>query len=160
MSSDMVSVTAMLRGATPMVDTLGIEVLELDTDHAVLRLPNLSTTQNHVGGPHAGAIFTAGESAAAALMVARFGHLIARDVEPAVGLAVKGEIAWSNLVTTDVLLTATSTSHTDEVEAEFLNGGKPQWTTDIVFRRSNDDAECARMSVVLTLVRPRPPTAS
>ena len=109
---DPTTFTAAIRASAPLIDTLSIEVLDV-TDRVLLRLPNEVGSRNHMGGPHAGAIFTLGETAAACYMLVRLGHLLDRGV----ALAVSADIAWSKLARCAVI--------------------------------------AGRMSVVLTLVRPR-----
>ncbi len=145
--------TAFLQTSAPLTGTLGIQVLELDADHAVLRLPDTVPSHNHLGGPHAGAIFTLGESAAATLMAARFASWLDR----AVPLAMSGTIEWSKLARSSVTATATMMRPGDEVEAELAAGERPEWDTEIVFVRDQDGEECARMQVRLTLKLRQPP---
>ena len=56
----------------PMVGTLSLEFLKLDETTAVVRLPDQPEYHNHIGGPHAGAMFTLGESASGALGAGQF----------------------------------------------------------------------------------------
>ena len=60
----------------PLVATLGIEVRQaVVTDAEVVAqtyLPDRPEQRNHVGGPHAGAMFTAAESATGAVIQAAF----------------------------------------------------------------------------------------
>lgn len=149
-----VDATEALRTSTPFARTLGLEVLSVDDEHALLRLPAAAGLANHVGGPHAGAIFTLGESAAATLMLRRFGAWLDR----AVPLAVSAQIAWSKLARSSVTAHATADGVTERVEAELVAGARPEWETTVVFRREEDGEECARMAVVLTLkpLRPNP----
>lgn len=149
-ASDPVALTAALRASAPMLDTLGVEVLELG-DRVRLRMPNEERIRNHVGGPHAGAIFTLGETTAATLMMVRLGHLLDR----AVPLAVSGDIRWTKLARCAVIAEASMSVDPADLEREFLAGGRPEWSTRIAFTREDDGAPCAEMSVVLTLVRPR-----
>ncbi|MFI5098930.1 MAG: PaaI family thioesterase [Actinomycetes bacterium] len=146
--------TEALRASTPFARTLGIEVLAVDGEHALLRLPAAEGIANHVGGPHAGAIFTLGESAAATLMLQRFGGWLDR----AVPLAVAAQISWSKLALSAVTAHASADGVVERVEAELAEGRRPEWETTVVFRREEDGEECARMSVVLTLrpLRPNP----
>ena len=149
-ATDPAALTTAMRASAPMLDTLAIEVLE-SGDRVRLRMPNEERIRNHVGGPHAGAIFTLGETTAATLMMVRLGHLLDR----AVPLAVSGQIRWSKLARCAVIAEATMAVDPAELEREFLSGGRPEWSTDIAFIREDDGAPCAEMSVVLTLVRPR-----
>jgi acyl-coenzyme A thioesterase PaaI-like protein len=146
--------TDALRTSTPFARTLGMEVLSVDRDHALLRLPAAAAFANHVGGPHAGAIFTLGESAAATLMLRRFGGWLDRTVP----LAVGARISWSKLARSSVTALATAEGVTARVEAELAEGRRPEWETTVLFRREEDGEECASMSVVLTLkpLRPNP----
>lgn len=139
--------TAALRSSAPFIATLGLEVLELDDEHAVLRIPDIEAVHNHVGGPHAGAIFSLGESAAAALLVHHFGAWLDR----AVPLAIEGTIRWTRLARSAVTAEATMLRPPADVRDELERGERPEWQSRIVFRREEDGAECAEMTVVLTL---------
>ena len=57
---DFEAVKASMPTLVPMVGTLDLEFLELDERTAVLRLPDQKAYHNHIGGPHAGAMFTLG----------------------------------------------------------------------------------------------------
>ena len=63
MSADHKSVGEMLAATVPMAGTLNLEFLETTAERAVVRLPDQPAYHNHVGGPHAGAMFTLAESA-------------------------------------------------------------------------------------------------
>ena len=147
---DPVALTAAMRESAPLIDTLSIEVIDVG-ERVRLRLPDEVRSRNHVGGPHAGAIFTLGETAAACYMLVRLGHLL----DCGVALAVSAEIAWLKLARCAVIAEATSVANVAEIEREFVAGGRPEWSTDICFIREDDGEVCGRMSVVLTLVRPR-----
>jgi acyl-coenzyme A thioesterase PaaI-like protein len=77
----------------PFVKTLGLEYLELSEGRAVLRLADQPAFHNHLGGPHAGAIFTLAESASGAVVIGSFEDLLSR-VTP---LAASAEIAYTKL---------------------------------------------------------------
>ena len=111
--------TERLHAATPFARTLAIEVLDVDDRHALLRLPARDDLANHVGGPHAGAIFTLGEAAAAVLMLQRFGDWMDR----AVPLAVSAAIEWSRLARSSVTAEATADGVADRVRAPARGGG-------------------------------------
>jgi uncharacterized protein (TIGR00369 family) len=143
-------VTAAIRSRTPFVRTLGIDVLEVDDQHALLRMPSAEPILNHVGGPHAGAIFTLGETAAAALLVHRYQSWLDR----AVPLAVGATIRWSKVARSAVTAEARADGQDGapvHVDAELTAGRRPEWETSIVFRREEDGEVCAEMTVVLTL---------
>ena len=148
--NDPAVLTALMRASTPLVDTLGVEVLECER-RVRLRLPNLEGSRNHVGGPHAGAIFTLGETTAAALMLLRVGHLLDR----AKPLAVRAEIGWSKLARCAVIAETVTDIDAAWIERELQAGGRPEWTTTVRFEREDDGAACGEMSVMLTLVHLR-----
>lgn len=97
------SVGEMLAATVPMARTLRLEFLETSPEKAVVALPDQSEYHNHVGGPHAGAMFTLGESASGAVVLAAFGDQLSR----AVPLAVGAEIAYRKLAMGEVTATAT-----------------------------------------------------
>ena len=143
--------TAKVQGASAFVSALGIEVLELDRDHALLRLPDRAQARNHMGGPHAGAIFSLGETAAATLLVENFEHWLVTMVP----LVVSAEISWSKLARSAVTAEARMLRPAEQIEAELTAGTRPQWANRVMFRREQDAGPCAEMSVVLTLVQRR-----
>jgi len=147
--------TGALHATTPLAATLGLEVLEVTPQRVQLVLPNLPGSRNHVAGPHAGAIFTAGETAAGLLAVANFGEWLDRKV----GLAVRGQIEWLKLARTAVIVSAVLDVDPADVRRLLDAGERPQWATAITCTRGEDEAVCATMSVELTLVDRRPTPA-
>ncbi|MGB3676555.1 MAG: DUF4442 domain-containing protein, partial [Candidatus Nanopelagicales bacterium] len=73
MPMDLEAVKVGFPQAVPMVATLSLTFDELDHQTASMTLPDQSAYHNHVGGPHAGAMFTLAESASGALVLANFG---------------------------------------------------------------------------------------
>lgn len=136
----------MLAAAVPMVRTLNLEFVEVGPERAVLRLPDQPDYHNHIGGPHAGAMFTLAESASGAIVLTAFGDQLAR----AVPLAVRAEIAYKKLATGPVTATATLGRPAAEVVAELDAGGRPEFPVDIAIQRE-DGAVTGEMTVVWTL---------
>src|SRR4051812_41252431 len=89
-SPELSALAAELRKAVPFVRTLGLEYLEIGPDRAVLRLPDDAAHHNHVGGPHAGALFTLAESAAGAVVLAALFDQLSRGTP----LVVRAEIGY------------------------------------------------------------------
>lgn len=58
--------------AVPFVGHLGIEIVEVGAGEATVRLPRRPELNNHVGSQHAGALFTAAETASGAAFVGAF----------------------------------------------------------------------------------------
>ncbi|WP_030380947.1 MULTISPECIES: DUF4442 domain-containing protein [unclassified Streptomyces] len=140
------SVGEMLAATVPMARTLRLEFLETSPEKAVVALPDQSEYHNHVGGPHAGAMFTLGESASGAVVLAAFGDQLSR----AVPLAVGAEIAYRKLAMGEVTATATLGRPAAEVVAELDAGRRPEFPVSVALRRA-DGAVTGEMTVVWTL---------
>src|SRR6478609_1238985 len=102
MSAEQMTAGEMLAATVPMVRTLNLEYEETTAERAVLRLPDQAEYHNHVGGPHAGAMFTLAESASGAVVLAAFADQLSR----AVPLAVRAEISYKKLAMGPVTATA------------------------------------------------------
>lgn len=140
------SVGEMLVATVPMARTLNLEFLETTAERAVVRLPDQAEYHNHVGGPHAGAMFTLAESASGAIVIAAFGDRMTR----AVPLAVRAEIGYRKLAMGEVTATATLGRPIAEVVAELDEGKRPEFPVAIEIRRG-DGAVTGEMTVVWTL---------
>ena len=146
MSADQMSIGEMLAATVPMARTLNLQFLETTPDKAVVALPDQSDYHNHVGGPHAGAMFTLGESASGAIVLAAFGDQLSR----AVPLAVSAEIAYKKLAMGAVTATATLGRPAAAVVAELDAGERPEFPVTIEIQRG-DGAVTGVMTVVWTL---------
>ena len=104
----------------PFVKTLGLEYLELGEGRAVLRLSDDPAFHNHVGGPHAGAIFTLAESASGAVVIGSFEDLLGQ-VTP---LAASAEISYTKLQKGPVAAEATLGRPAADVRAELAETGR------------------------------------
>ncbi|MER6118489.1 DUF4442 domain-containing protein [Streptomyces sp. NPDC001743] len=136
----------MVAASVPMVRTLNLEFLESTADRAVVRMPDQPDFHNHVGGPHAGAMFTLAESASGAIVMAAFGDQLTR----AVPLAVNAQIAYKKLAMGEVTATATLGRPVADVVAELDAGGRPEFPVAIEIRRA-DGAVTGEMTVIWTL---------
>ncbi|MFF9896052.1 MULTISPECIES: DUF4442 domain-containing protein [Streptomyces] len=151
MSADQMSIGEMLAATVPMARTLNLEFVETTPERAVVVLPDQGDYHNHVGGPHAGAMFTLGESASGAIVLAAFGDQLSR----AVPLAVRADIAYKKLAMGTVKATATLGRPAAEVVAELDAGRRPEFPVRIDITRE-DGAVTGEMSVTWTL-RPNDP---
>jgi acyl-coenzyme A thioesterase PaaI-like protein len=129
-----------------MARTLGIEFGDVTPQRAVARLPDQPALHNHVGGPHAGALFTLGESASGAVVLAAFGEQLAR----AVPLAVRAEIAYRKLARGAVTATAVLGRPAAEVAAELDAGQRPEFGVTVTIECA-DGTVTAEMTVIWTL---------
>jgi acyl-coenzyme A thioesterase PaaI-like protein len=145
-TTDFESISAGLRDAVPFVRTLDLEFLELDATRALLRLPDEAAHHNHVGGPHAGAMFTLGESASGAVVIAAFMDVLDR----AVPLAVRAEIGYRKFAKGPVLAEATLEGSAEEVVAKLDAGERPEFPITIELR-TEDGTVTGTMRVVWTL---------
>ncbi|MBE3001818.1 DUF4442 domain-containing protein [Nocardiopsis sp. HNM0947] len=132
--------------AVPFARTLGVTFTDLDYGHAVMRLPDNADHHNHVGGPHAGAMFTLAESASGAIVIGTFGD----QLERAVPLAVSAEIRYLKLAMGDVTADAKLGRDRDEIVAELDKGERPEFPVEIELR-TDDGTVTGRMTVVWTL---------
>ncbi len=127
MALDSDTVAALLPQVVPMVGTLSLSVVEVEPQRAVLRLPDQAAFHNHLGGPHAGAMFTLAESASGALVLANFGDMLDRLVP----LAVEATIRYEAVAMGGVTAVATMASTAAEVLAELDAGERPEFLVEI-----------------------------
>lgn len=127
----------------PFVKTLGLEYLELGEGRAVLRLSDDTAFHNHVGGPHAGAIFTLAESASGAVVLGSFEDLLP-TVTP---LAASATIAYTKLQKGPVTAEALLGRPAAEVRAELEATGKTVQFPIEVTMRDGDGTETSRMTI-------------
>ncbi|WP_435130730.1 DUF4442 domain-containing protein [Actinacidiphila sp. bgisy144] len=146
MSDTLSPIGEILSSTVPMVRTLGLEYLETTAERAVVALPDRPEYRNHVGGPHAGAMFTAGESASGAVVIGAFGDQLTR----AVPLPVRVEVTYTKIARGQVRATATLGRPAADVVAELDTGRRPEFPVEVVLTRE-DGAETGRMTVVWTL---------
>ncbi|MBB1243322.1 DUF4442 domain-containing protein [Streptomyces durbertensis] len=146
MSENQPSIGDMLTASVPMVATLNLEYVETGAERAVLRLPDQPAYHNHVGGPHAGAMFTLAESASGAIVLAAFAGELGR----AVPLAVRAEIAYKKLAMGPVTATAELGRPAAEVIKELDAGERPEFPVNITINRE-DGAVTGEMTIVWTL---------
>lgn len=142
---DLDAVKTMFPSVVPMVGTLDLEFVELTPTTAVMVLPDQKPYHNHLGGPHAGAMFTLAESASGALVLSNFGDRL-DTVTP---LAVSAEIRYLAVAMGPVTATARMTRTAEEVLAELAEGKRPEFAVDIDL--SAGGSQTGQMTVVWTL---------
>ncbi|GAA2643504.1 DUF4442 domain-containing protein [Streptomyces lunalinharesii] len=148
MSSDSLpSIGDMMAASVPMVRTLNLEFTETTAERAVVRMADQPDFHNHVGGPHAGAMFTLAESASGAIVMTAFGDQLGR----AVPLAVGAEIGYKKLAMGAVTATAVLGRPVSEVIAELDAGERPEFPVKVEITRDKDGAVTGEMTIVWTL---------
>lgn len=146
MSETLPSTGELLAATVPMVRTLNLQFGETTAERAVVTLPDQPDFHNHVGGPHAGAMFTLAESASGAIVLSAFGDQLSR----AVPLAVRAEIAYAKLAMGPVTATAELGRPVADVVAELDAGERPEFPVRVTIRRE-DGAVTGEMSIIWTL---------
>lgn len=141
--SDYAAIREQMPELVPFVKTLGLEYLELDAERAVLRLRDEPTFHNHVGGPHAGAIFTLAESASGAVVIGSFEDLLS-TVTP---LAASAQIAYTKLAKGPVTAEAVLGRPAADIRAELDATGKTVQFPVEVTMRNDEGVETARMTI-------------
>lgn len=91
--TDFDAIAAGMTQAVPFAAHLGLEVESISPGEAVVRLPEGQELTNHVGSQHAGALFTAAETASGAAFVGAFAERMG-DVTP---LARSAEISYERI---------------------------------------------------------------
>jgi acyl-coenzyme A thioesterase PaaI-like protein len=135
----------------PFARTLGLSIVDVGVDddgavRAVAELPDAESIHNHVGGPHAGAMFSLGESASGAVVMAAFGDHMHRGVP----LAVRADIAYRKVAMGLVRATARLRRPVSEVLAELDAGTRPEFAVAIEIT-TPDCTVTAEMTVVWTI---------
>jgi uncharacterized protein (TIGR00369 family) len=97
--------------AVPFAGHLDLEITEVGEGEATVVLPDRPELKNHVGSQHAGALFTAAETASGAAFVGAFAERMG-DVTP---LARSAEIAYEKIASGAI--TAKGTLGVDAAEA-------------------------------------------
>lgn len=141
--TDYEAIKTLMPELVPFVKTLGLEYLEVSEGRAVLRLSDDTAFHNHVGGPHAGAIFTLAESASGAVVIGAFEDLLA-TVTP---LAANATITYVKLQQGPVTAEATLGRAAAEVRAELAETGKTvQFPVEVIMRDTRDQ-ETSRLTI-------------
>jgi uncharacterized protein (TIGR00369 family) len=117
----------LLLRTVPFARTLGITFDSADGGRAVCRLPDRPDLHNHVGGPHAGALFTLAESASGAAMLTAFGDQLGR----AVPLATASTVRYLKLAKGEIVASARLLAPRDEVVAKLDAGERPEFDVEV-----------------------------
>lgn len=125
----------LMHSVVPMVATLGLEYPEVSAEHAVVVLRDQPAYRNHVGGPHAAAMFAAAESATGAAAIAAFGDLMDR----AVLLPTTVTMEYVAIARGDLTATARIDADIAEARARFDAGERPEF--DIACDITNEAGE-------------------
>ncbi len=124
---DFHTLVAQMPTVVPMVGTLELEFLELAPQRVLLRLPDKPEYRNHVGGPHAGAMFTLAETATGAIVLGNFGMLLDR----ATPLPVDASIRFKKIAMGPMYAEALMHDTPESIVARLDAGERPEFRIDV-----------------------------
>jgi acyl-coenzyme A thioesterase PaaI-like protein len=136
--------------APGFLGTLGPELVSVDGEKAVLRLDAGPHLHNHVGGPHAAALFGLGELAAFALLLRALGPEVRSGGVPFIK---SGSIEYQALVTEPVVATARILDDLAGVRARFEERGSVSFDCEVVFTLQASGQQSTVMRPRMTLKR-------
>ena len=139
-------IPALIHGSQGFVGTLGPRVLEVDP--ALLRLDAGPELHNHLGGPHAAAIFGLGETAAFVVLLRVFGDLVEQGAVP---LVASTQIAYSAVATGPLLAQAELTGDEASARAALAAKGRARFDVEVRVRREADGVETAVATYAMAL---------
>ncbi|MET8337097.1 DUF4442 domain-containing protein [Streptosporangium canum] len=139
-------VGAFMLQSVPFARTLDISFDKVEPGFAVARMPDRADLHNHVGGPHAGALFSLAESASGAAMLSAFGDQLAR----ATPLAANAAIRYVKLAMGEVVAEARLRASREEVVAKLDAGERPEFEVAVEIR-TTDGTLVSEMTVAWTL---------
>ena len=103
--------------AVPFNAHVGLEVVEAGEGRAVVRLPDVPATKNHVGGPHAAAMYAAAEAASGAAVFSAFGDRLGDVIPLLAGASVDYRKLAMGVATARAELTVTRESVLEALDA-------------------------------------------
>ncbi|MFZ9987522.1 MAG: DUF4442 domain-containing protein [Candidatus Nanopelagicales bacterium] len=112
----------LMHQVVPMVATLGLEYGEVTPERTVVVLRDQPPYRNHVGGPHAAAMFAVGESATGAAAISAFGDMMDR----AVLLPVTATMDYLAIARGDITATARIDGDIAAARRIFDDGARPE----------------------------------
>ena len=139
-------IPALIANARGFVGTLGPQVL--DVQAARLRLDAGPELHNHLGGPHAAAIFGLGETAAYVVLLRVFGDLVEQGAVP---LVKSSQIGYTAIATGPLLAEAQLTGDEASARSALADRGRASFDVEVRFRRESDDVETAVATYVMAL---------
>ncbi len=146
----MIDPKTLIEGSPGFATTLGLTIEQSSRDRAVGRLDAGAHLFNHVGGPHAAAVYGLGELTSFALLLEVFGDLVEGGAVP---LVKEGTIRYSAIATGPLLATATLQDDEAGARASLEQRGRATFAVEVVFTRETDDVQTASASYRMALLR-------
>lgn len=145
------TISETFRASVPFSAHLGIRITEV-VDGGAIRAraiaPDPENQRNHVGGPHAGVLFTLGETASGGVIMAAF-----RDHPELLALPVSCQISFLKIARGEPWAVAEVVGGRASIErmlTEFAAGTRPE--CDVEVEVATTDGICSRMQVRWTVV--------
>jgi uncharacterized protein (TIGR00369 family) len=113
--------------AVPFAGHLNLEITEVSAGEATVLLPERPELLNHVGSQHAGALFTAAETASGAAFVAAFAERMG-DLTP---LARSAEISYEKIAKGEITARGRLAMPAEEALATLDAEGKVEFPCEI-----------------------------
>jgi acyl-coenzyme A thioesterase PaaI-like protein len=127
MSVDYAAMATGYQGLIPFAKFIGLQVKSIGPGVATVVLPEAPTTMNHVQSQHAGALFTAGESASGGAFIGTFAERMG-EITP---LAQSAEITYKKIARGDITANATFNADTAAIFEELDREGKVRFTVQV-----------------------------
>jgi acyl-coenzyme A thioesterase PaaI-like protein len=119
--------------AVPFVGHLNLEITSIGEGEATVVLPERPELLNHVDSQHAGALFTAAETASGAAFVGAFAERMG-DVTP---LARSAEVAYEKIAEGPITATATLGINAEAALATLDAEGKVEFPCEVELTNKN-----------------------
>ena len=134
----------------PMAATLDLQPVSVQPQTAVVSMPDNPAFRNHVGGPHAGALFTMAEGAAGSLLFGNFFD----NLDELTPLITGATIEYYQLAMGDTYAVANMQPTPEELLAQFRAGTRPEWPVEVDIKTA-DGTVTAHMTATMTLAKRR-----
>ena len=131
-----------MNAAVPFIRHVGLELQQVEPGRAVVLLPDEEHLANHVGSRHAGALFTAGETASGGAFVGAVAERLA-ELRPLVRGA---SITYTKVARGPITATGTLDRPVDELLAAVEGDGAVDFAIDVHLTDESGDL-VARMNV-------------
>lgn len=148
MTAAEIDVTTVFAEAQGFLRTLGPTLVEATAEQAVCRLDAGPELHNHLGGPHAAALFGLGELTAFALLLKAFGLEVSGGAVP---LIKSASVEYQALTIGPVLATARLVDDVGQVRARFAERQSASFEVEVLFRLEDTGAQTAVMRPRMTI---------
>ena len=140
--TDFDAIAAGMTQAVPFAAHLELEIESIAPGEAVVRLPERPELTNHVGSQHAGALFTAAETASGAAFVGAFAERMG-EITP---LAKAAQINYLKLAKGPILATGTLSEDKAALLERLGADGRVEFTIGVSLK-DESDVEVATVTV-------------